>query len=943
MNNVFLSNRLDLLVERLCQQFEDEPISPMANRTILVPNRFVGDWLLLEIAKKRGIAICLKIIEPQVLFQSQISSTELFCSIYAEIRESQDSELIAYLEGKEKRQIGLAKELTSLFQKYSLYDKALIESKESGFQKEILRKIFPSKKKLALIQQEVQLDEPVYCFGIDYLPPIYWNSLFSSPHLSIYLFSPCMFFWEDVASDWERKSFNRYWKKQGKDEESRASLDDFLKEAPRNLANWGKLGRETLKTLDAYDLQTEELHTEIQPNTLLKQIQYDLLHFEHTKNPKIDDSIKVLLTGSSKLREIEILRDEILSLSFDSSEIAVFSPDIEPYVPLIEYVFKDQIPYRISGFDITPQSSFRQGLIRLLSTLKGRWDSEAILTLFETPSFYRKLGWKTDTLLVIRSWIEFAHIQWGLNPDHRKNELKKTFGERNFEDYGSWEKGLDTLLETLIYEKEIEVEADLFETLISVIDDLKTLRTSEKKTLAEWSEYLERIAFKFLIIDPNGEADQIAANGFHSFLKDLKESEDGRVFSVEVIEHLLVRPHFGQIHASKLHAVRFSPLHFGVIPAKAIFLLGMDEASFPSKPTLSSLDLLKNMPDQSDRDRYLFLSAIFSSTEVLRISFSHLSDEGKPVGPSLLVQDLLNVTGVGIQKECPIPPLKFSQKHLSWPKRNEYSKLTGQVTLNISDLKKLARHPWDFYLQKVHEIYLDKTLEETFALEKAKLMRSSSCECPPGMIGKALMLDVLEKKEEFDELIKSWQVQPFTLELREGAPLNELTDDRFVTSAIEFQIDDLCVKIVGVIPGATEKGILFSGQDSVAGALKIWPEALVAAICLKAPNILMLKNGKTKTFHDPEKHLEAFIRYYFECLAAPSPLINDWTDAFLRKGPEALEKAKIKGTTFKDPVFDWVIARAELPTAEEMFLDWGPIFKNTFSELAALYPTRGAK
>ena len=143
ITDLFLSTRLDLLAEKLIQQFEENPIDPMKSRTILVPNQQIGQWLLLEVAKRKGIAMGLKVLEPEAYFQYSQSPLEMFCSIYSFLDESRDPELETFLEGKGKRKIELAEELTSLFFKYGEHDRDLIECTELGFQRAILRSLFP--------------------------------------------------------------------------------------------------------------------------------------------------------------------------------------------------------------------------------------------------------------------------------------------------------------------------------------------------------------------------------------------------------------------------------------------------------------------------------------------------------------------------------------------------------------------------------------------------------------------------------------------------------------------------------------------------------------------------------------------------------------------------------------------------------------------------------
>ena len=183
---------------------------------------------------------------------------------------------------------------------------------------------------------------------------------------------------------------HRYWKKKKVSEQSLQALEEYLQDGPKNLASWGKLGRETLKLINRFELQIEERYLPINPDSLLKRIQHDLLTFQSSKQLQSDDSIQVFLTGSSKLKEVENLKDEILKLNIPYHEISVLAPDISEYVPLLEFVFADQIPYRISGYDITTQSLFKQGLLFLLKVFTGRWDREELLSLFDAPSFSRK-------------------------------------------------------------------------------------------------------------------------------------------------------------------------------------------------------------------------------------------------------------------------------------------------------------------------------------------------------------------------------------------------------------------------------------------------------------------------------------------------------------------------------------------------------------------------
>lgn len=940
---IFFSYRMDALVDLL----DLDRTGLLDVRTILVPNSQIKQWLLLEIAKRKGIAMGLKIVEIDQWVPSSVNFTELFCLIYKELEICDDPHLKAYLEGKKKRLLDLTEQLVSLFFIYGRFGKELFEGSPEGWQQQILHKLFVQGPWRLPVQMDIKPEEPLICFGIDTLAPVYWSFLFAAPKLSIYLFSPCVEFWEDICSDRERKSLGCYWKKRGAGKTGRDQLDQYLREGPRTLANWGKMGRETLKVLDQYDFEAQEAYPLLQIDSQLKRFQAELLTFQEHQRGEKDNSIRLFLTGSSRLREVEVLRDEILKLDIPYGDIAVLAPDIEPYVPLIQYVFGDEIPYRISGFDIASQSHFRQGLVRLLNLSLGRWDAEEVLALFETPSFYKKRGWDQEKLEIFREWVSAARIQWGRSGEHRKEILGNIF-DTPFVDHGSWEKGLDTLLNAIIYLGPLNVNADLFEEFLGTLFQLQQNRFTGEKTLSDWADELEKVSCEFLFADAEDEA---SINAFHHLLADFRKFPDNLRFPFEVILRFIHRPCAGQLHGSHLHAVSCANLEEGaLVPARAVFMIGMDEESFPRCNQRSSLDLLKNC-HRNDLDRYLFLQTLFSAKEFLRISYGHLSaDEGKPVGPSLLVQELLSAIDVETTV-CPPLSKKGEAKKFIWPKKGERSLPEGEIVVPISELRQLARHPWKFFLQKVHGMYLNEELDDSFGLQKGQLVRATlekpveevlaGAKLPAGPLGEALSLDIVEKAAEWQEQLSEWGLKPFSLLLCERCAEPHWDGAQYVVPPVVLSWDRLKVRLVGEVKHATAKGIICANEDSVSGLLKIWPEALIVALALKAPQVWMLRNGKTKELRTPEASLKLFIEYYFHCLNTASPLLPEWADALLRKGIDELEKKIEKGTTFADPVIDWVFARAELPKAEEICADWASSLRETFSELTQLYPTRG--
>ena len=1032
---LFFSQRLDVLADRLAAELENQARHPLEHQIVLTPNGQVKQWLSLEIAKKQGVSMGIRFLSVQECLSSHRQfpqRLELFFSLLGALKGAKDPDLLSYLEGKEKRLEDLAEQLTALFFKYGEFGSPLFDPqrKSIDWQHAILQKFFVEglwRSPVQTLAVSPILPAAVHCFGIDFLPSVYWDSLFSASSLRVYLFSPSIHYWEDLCTDRERKQWSRSWKEKGASSAQLAALDASLRDSPRLLTNWGKLGRDTLRQLEKFDAEIELLHPVIEPVSLLQAIQFDLLHFQTENGEKRgffeDDSIEVALAGSSRLREVEILRNGVLRLASEKGiafhEISILAPDIQMYAPLIELVFSDSegpIPYRLFGIDIRSRSSFSQGLIRLAGLFSGKWEADEVLSLFETPAFYRKQNWDEEKLERFRNWISAARIEWGVDGSHRKKILEKDLGiDLPSPERRSWEAGIERLLDRMVFLRpetgsQFQVKADDLEELIALFTGLKEqMREFEKeRTLAEWAASLESLAELYLAPDLSDEADAAAFDAFRHFLKDLRQADlriGQSLFSFDPVRRFLTRPCPSQVRSSFLHAVRCSSLEEGAaIPAKAVFLIGLDEASFPRMKISSSLDLLKKkenrggpVPDPIDQDRYLFLQSLFSAKEFFRVSYCHLTpDEGKPLNPSSLVQQLLSCIDASFSSgDRPLssllqtvhPSLSFDSRCFSEKRVRSYSKtdflaaksLQGEkrkleswpdfsrcpelvfpekeIEIPISQLKRLARHPWRFYLQKAAGIYLEEEEIDSFYLRKNRSVRASlenpdakilEEEDSAGVFGEALQLEIEENIQEWKTQLAEWGVErPFSLNLLQtGEP--KPNQSHLEKPAIELHWQGgFKARIYGEIKSVSHQGLLSFHDDQVSGLLKVWPEALAVAVALHAPRILFLKSGKVKTLPNPEESLKRFVEYYLRAIRLPTPLLPDWGDALLRKGSLELSRkmeASFSGKgLFDDPIIDWVLHRAQIPDAEQLAAGWESCLKETFSDLICLAPALRSK
>lgn len=863
MPKLYLSDQLDLLIKNLAIELSQDGYPPLHPRTILLPNQKLKQYLMLSLARlNQGqvIAGCRFFSVEKALYPNAPSSVELLSSIYQELGNIE----LPYPIHKTKKRLELAEHLASLFVSYKKFGRKI---DSDHWQAKLFEKVFPP-------QTEFSLTGPIHCFGCDFLSEKDWEALSQKAPLSIYLFSPCFHFWEDVCTYWEKKKLVR------KNEQ----LEPYLSEAPPLLANWGKLGRETLKIFDRFDFELEETYSEEEPRFALQVIRRNLLFYQKPEGKRVvdpeDRSIAFFQTGSSRLREIEILKENIVKLQIDYRDITVLAPNIDSYVPLIQFVFSDEIPYRIQDVEIGSQSHFLQGLHRLLKVD----DSASMLSLFETPSFYSKFNWD---LVKVRMWLE---------------------------------QGLDRTLQSL-YLHDLEIEwsdADLLEEVVFVISELKKDLQVGEKTWGEWALFLEKIAKKYLVPDEIGSA------AFENLLKELTTARIEGTFSIEFFRYFLQRPSSGAIHSSSLHAVRFASLQAGsILPTRALFLIGMDEEHFPRKEAPSSLDLLRRekgfIPRKRDTDRYLMLQALFAAKEYLYFSYGHLSpEEGKPIAPSLALQEILTdldahfINGNWIQT-APSLSVHSESKNLVdfFGLERPFPDLpTGEAIVILDDLAKLARHPWKFYLQKVLGIFLEQEPLSVFAaqrnwLAKEKVLTKQAHPevLPPGLIGLAQKQEIEELSFEWEGQLKSWGIHLSVWSMLASCrEKKEVSPELFEIPPIEVQVtEQLKVKIVGDLKTMSDQGFVTTSEEP----LIVWPEALTAAMVSGSGQLFLLKKGKIEKIENPEEAMRSFLVYYFRALSHLPPL-----------------QSHHKGH-FEDPVADWVLSRVSLPSEQEVLKKWG--------------------
>ncbi|MDD5350562.1 MAG: exodeoxyribonuclease V subunit gamma [Chthoniobacteraceae bacterium] len=438
-------------------------------------------------------------------------------------------------------------------------------------------------------------------------------------------------------------------------------------------------------------VDTPEHFAEPPEGTLLHGLQRDILRAQSRGEPAAgseeeplppleiapgDASLEIHVCPSP-LREVEALYDRLLALLAEDPalrprDILVMTPEIERYAPLIHAVFGSpedanlRIPYSIADRAPRSDSPAIQTFLALLESVETRCTAREGFALLQSPVFRARFGFDDADLARLREWIAESGIRWGVDGAHRAELGLPAFEET------TWRGGIDrlllgyampgggrTLFEGILPEDSVEgSEAELLgrfaEAMEAVFSSLELLESP--RPLGEWPGVLRTVIDRFFT-SSSGESPQL--------LNDVRALRDAveRLATVaglagpeQIAEFAAVREHFaGMLGEAEQRGgfltggVTFCALKpMRSIPARVIWLMGMNDDVFPRRPQPPPFDLIHAHPLPGDRsaradDRYLFLEALLSARDRLRISYVGRSLSGQEtLPPSVVVSELLD-------------------------------------------------------------------------------------------------------------------------------------------------------------------------------------------------------------------------------------------------------------------------------------------------------------
>ena len=685
MLHVFHSNRMERLVDRLCEVLSEPLAAPLAPERFVVQNTGLARWLNLRLAERFGIAGNHELMLPASfvwgLFRqcldgvpetSPFDKELLFWRIFQRLPGLRDDPVFTPLQhyladdDNDLKRCQLARRIADVFDQYLVYRPQWILEWEGGaeshWQAQLWRDLsaeIAGEHRAALQQRFLGLDmsgkrgkplpERVLVFGISSLAPMNLEVLrhlarFTEVHL--FILNPSFAYWGDILPERTLTRLRQLWSSRGLPD-----LSDYYQVGNPLLANWGRLGREFQSLLYRENVPDEaEVFDEPEGEALLGLIQGDLLSLhdrsrsgEHHPIDEDDRSIQIHACHSP-LREVEVLHDRLLELfqqhrELQPRDIVVMTPDIDRYAPYVQAVFggvpeERSIPWAISDLSPSSESPLAQLLPRLLELPGSRFAASEVLGLLEIPELRQRFGIGGADLPLLRRWVRDGGIRWGRGGD----------AGQGADDTNSWRFGFRRLFLGYALPEGVERfgavaplagveggEAQLLGALKAFFDQLQELadRFARPHGSEAWGRHLNRALDRLL----EGGDDDIALERVRAAIDRLVVGAADAGLEAPLRREVVKAFLEGELSASGAQhryaggRVTFCAMvPMRAVPFRVVALLGLNDRDFPRRARHPSFDLMAGEHRPGDRslrdeDRHLFLEALLSARDYLLLSY----------------------------------------------------------------------------------------------------------------------------------------------------------------------------------------------------------------------------------------------------------------------------------------------------------------------------------
>ncbi|MBL8751622.1 MAG: exodeoxyribonuclease V subunit gamma [Planctomycetes bacterium] len=428
------------------------------------------------------------------------------------------------------------------------------------------------------------------------------------------------------------------------------------------------------------------------PATLLACVQQDIVQLRDRGDGdrfplRADDASLRVHDCHSPQRELEVVRDQILGAfaddpSLQPHEVLVLVPDVDRYAPYAHAVFgpvADHLPFHVADRSPARDLPLCKALLEVLDLATSRLVAFDVLHLLEEPSVRRRFGLFATDLPALRHLCRRSGIRWGQDGASREARHGVPAFEAN-----SWRQGLDRLLlgaatgpgddlfgdllpSADTTEGRLPLLARFLHFADTLFDELASLR--EPRSLAGHAQRIDDLVATMFA--PEGGDEELAVSQLHAATASLRataaaaqheEPVSLTVLRDWLLEALAQRTGARGFLAGAVTVAAMLPMR--TVPARWLFVCGLDDASFPRRDVVVPFDLIAHSHRRGDRsrrldDRQMFLDVLLAARDRLHLTFvGRSAKDDSPCAPSVVLAELLEHLG----RTC-MPPSSGTTVH----------------------------------------------------------------------------------------------------------------------------------------------------------------------------------------------------------------------------------------------------------------------------------------
>ncbi len=592
--NLYTSNLLEILAEKLADVFASPLTSPLQSEIVVVQSKGMERWVSMELARHHGICANIRFPFPnrflhdmfrEVLphvqeaspFDPEIMTWKVMKILPLHMKKKGFESLRNYLsEGAaDIKLFQLSQRIADLYDQYLLFRPEMIlrweKGEENHWQAMLWREMVQGMEKKhraalkGLFLEEMKkpgvkpetLPERIAVFGISALPPFHMEILSAVSRLTevnLFLMNPCREYWGDLLTRRETRKIQEKARKKGAKQE-----DLHLEKGNTLLASMGMLGRDFFDLVSSLGVEQNGFFGDPKEENLLSFIQGDILNLRDRSGEgngkkgidKADNSIQIH-SCHSPMREVEVLQDQVLSL-FEADptllpkDILIMTPDIATYSPFIQAVFSVRpndpgwIPFSIADRGVRQESPLVDTFLSLLDFHGSRYGVSQVMAVLESPAIQRRFSLSAEDLELIHLWVRETRIRWGIDKESRKELGLPDFPEN------TWRAALERMLlgyamagqgekmfkGILPYDQIEGGNAAALGKFAAFSERLFALakELDGLRSLKEWANFLTRILDDFFLTEEETERDILF---IRRVLRDLGEKEERSGFDKKV-------------------------------------------------------------------------------------------------------------------------------------------------------------------------------------------------------------------------------------------------------------------------------------------------------------------------------------------------------------------------------------------------------------------------